>query len=325
VEEEDAVTQEPAPLNILAAAATSHDIEIIKLMGEELGVEDAMEIYKESRETPQCPHDIKITKQMGKELGVEDAMEIYKESRETPQCPHDIEITKQVGEELEMKNALELIKEYGETPECSHDTEITEPKDDTLEDSEEFYAVTPERSQDTIILEEETERRDSDILEQDAVTQEPATLNIIVQPAKQTGEKSEIEYTLEFNDELWVVTPEEPHCTELTEEELQQKKDEEGIQEVATQEPTPLEAAARTPELQAEDNLGVNTQQGGDEQVQTPYSGDTEILEEELQFEEDIQSVTQEPVSPEATEVAVEESLKDVAVTQEPATTQPQQ
>jgi hypothetical protein len=116
---------------------------------------------------------------------------------------------------------------------------------------------------------------------------------------------------------------------------LQQKKDEEGIQEVATQEPTPLEAAARTPELQSEDNLGVNvildTQQSGDEQVQTPYSGDTEILEEELQFEEDIQSqqqkdkedtVTQEPVSPIAMKVAAEESLKDVAVTQEPATLQ---
>ena len=70
----------------------------------------------------------------------------------------------------------------------------------------------------------------------------------------------------------------------------------------------------------------TNTQWSEDEQ--TIASGDTELLEEELYDGEDIQSqrqenkedtVTQEPVSPKAINVAAEENPRDVAATQEPA------
>ena len=65
-------------------------------------------------------------------------------------------------------------------------------------------------------------------------------------------------------------------------------------QDVVTQEPTSLEVAARTLEMQLEDNLEVDIipdmHWSEDEQVQTQSLGDTEILEEQLHTEEDIQS-----------------------------------
>ena len=58
------------------------------------------------------------------------------------------------------------------------------------------------------------------------------------------------------------------------------------IQDVVTQEPTSLEVAVRTLEMQQEDNLEVDIipdmHWSEDEQVQTKSSGDTEILEERL-------------------------------------------
>ena len=65
-------------------------------------------------------------------------------------------------------------------------------------------------------------------------------------------------------------------------------------QDVVTQEPTSLEVAARTPEMQLEDNPEMDIipdiHWSEDEQVYTQSSGDTEILEEQLHIEEDIQS-----------------------------------
>ena len=108
------------------------------------------------------------------------------------------------------------------------------------------------------------------------------------------GEELGIEDTLELNEELCTVTPECSQDTELIGEELQQQEDEGVSQDVATQEPTSLEVAARTPELQLEYNPGMDIMPdihwSEDEQVQTQSSGDTEILEEELHIEEDIQS-----------------------------------
>ena len=65
---------------------------------------------------------------------------------------------------------------------------------------------------------------------------------------------------------------------------MQQQEDEEVSQDVVTQEPTSLEVAARTPEMQLEDNPGMDIipdiHWSEDEQVHTQSSGDTEILEE---------------------------------------------
>ena len=128
-----------------------------------------------------------------------------------------------------------------------------------------------------------------------------------------------MEDTLELNEEFCTITPECSRDTKIIGEELQQQEDEEVSQDVVTQEPTSLEVAARTPEMQLEDNPGMDTildiHWSEDEQVQTQSSGDTKILEEQLHIEEDIQSqqqkdkedtVTQEPVSLEVTDVAVE-------------------
>ena len=83
-------------------------------------------------------------------------------------------------------------------------------------------------------------------------------------------------------------------------------------QDVVTQEPTYLKVAVGTLEMQQENNPEVDVipdmHWSEYEQVQTQSSGDTEILEEQLHTEEDIQyqqhkekeeqgSVTQEPVA----------------------------
>ena len=76
--------------------------------------------------------------------------------------------------------------------------------------------------------------------------------------------------------------------------ESQQQGNEEVNQDVATQEPTSLKIAAKTLEMQQESNLDLdiipNVDLGEDEQAQSQSLGDTEILEEQLHIEEDIQS-----------------------------------
>ena len=65
-------------------------------------------------------------------------------------------------------------------------------------------------------------------------------------------------------------------------------------QDFVTQEPTSLKVAVGTLEMQQENNPEVDVipdmDWSEDEQVQTQSSGDTEILEEQLHTEEDIQS-----------------------------------
>ena len=130
----------------------------------------------------------------------------------------------------------------------------------------------------------EPQRQDNDEIEQGAVTQEPASLSVLVQMADQMGEELGIEGTLEFNEEFCTTTPECPHDTETIEKEPQQQGDEEVSQDVVTQEPTSLEVAARTLEMQLEDNLEVyiipDMYWSEDEQVQPQSSVDTEIIEE---------------------------------------------
>ena len=68
----------------------------------------------------------------------------------------------------------------------------------------------------------EPQRKDNDEIEQGAVTQEPASLSVLVQMAEQMGGELGIEGTLGFNKELCTMTPEFSHDTEIIEEELQQ-------------------------------------------------------------------------------------------------------
>ena len=86
-------------------------------------------------------------------------------------------------------------------------------------------------------------------------------------------------------------------------------------QDVVTQEPTSLKVAVGTLEMQQENNPNVDAipdmDWSEDEQVQTQSSGDTEILEEHLHTEEDIQSQQQE------------EKEERGSVTQEPVASQP--
>ena len=82
--------------------------------------------------------------------------------------------------------------------------------------------------------------------------------------------------------------------TEILEMESQQQGDEEVNQDVSTQEPTSLKIVVGTLEMQQEINPEVDVipdmNWSEDEQVQIQSSGDMEILEEQLDTEEDIQS-----------------------------------
>ena len=128
---------------------------------------------------------------------------------------------------------------------------IGELKDEIMyDDGDRDGTVTPECSHDIEIIEAEPQRQDIDELEQGAVTQEPASLSILVQLAEKMGEEPGMEDTLELNEELYTVTPECSQDTELIGEELQQQEDEGVSQDVATQEPTSLGVAAGILELQ---------------------------------------------------------------------------
>ena len=70
--------------------------------------------------------------------------------------------------------------------------------------------MTPKPSQDTEPIEMETQQQNDDEVEHDAVTQEPISLNILVEVSTQMREEEEpgIENILEFNEEVCTVTPE---------------------------------------------------------------------------------------------------------------------
>ena len=91
-----------------------------------------------------------------------------------------------------------------------------ESKDEIMyDDGDRYCTVTPEFSHDIEIIEAEPQRQDIDEFEQGAVTQEPASLSILVQLAEEMGEEPGMEDTLEFNEELCTVTPECSHDIEL--------------------------------------------------------------------------------------------------------------
>ena len=130
--------------------------------------------------------------------------------------------------------------------------------------------MTLESSHDIEIIEVEPQQQGNDEIEQGAATQEPASLNVLVQVADQMGGEPGIEGTLEFYKELCTTT------LVLLLEEV--------IQDVVTQEPTSLKVAGGNLEMQQENNPEVDVipdmDWSEDEQVQTQPSGDTEILEE---------------------------------------------
>ena len=64
--------------------------------------------------------------------------------------------------------------------------------------------------------------KDNDEIEQGAITQEPASVSVLVQMTEQMGEELGIEDTLEFNKELYTTNLECSHDTEIIEEEPQQ-------------------------------------------------------------------------------------------------------
>ena len=67
--------------------------------------------------------------------------------------------------------------------------------------------MTLESSHDTEIIEVEPQQQGNDEIEQGAATQEPSSLNVLVQVADQKGGEPGIEGTLEFNKEVCTTTP----------------------------------------------------------------------------------------------------------------------
>ena len=131
----------------------------------------------------------------------------------------------------------------------------------------------------------EPQQQNDDEVEQDTDTQEPASLNILVEVATQMGEEEPgIENILEFNEEVCTVTPEPSQETEIIEMESQQQENEEFNQDVATQEPTSLEISVETLGMQQEANpimdIIPDLDLGEDEKMQSQSSGDTKIHEE---------------------------------------------
>ena len=62
----------------------------------------------------------------------------------------------------------------------------------------------------------EPQQQDDDEVEQGVDTQEPASLNILVEVATQIGvDEPEVENIPDFNEEVCTVTPEPSHDTEL--------------------------------------------------------------------------------------------------------------
>ena len=93
---------------------------------------------------------------------------------------------------------------------------------------DEDCTVTPEPSHDTEIIEMELQQQNNDEVEQDAVTQELASSNVLVQVAIQMREEEPgTEGTLEFNEEICTMTPELSQDTKILEMESQQQGDEE--------------------------------------------------------------------------------------------------
>ena len=79
---------------------------------------------------------------------------------------------------------------------------IAEPEDEVIHDFvEEVCTMTPEPSQGIEPIKMEPQQQNDDEVKQDADTQEPASLNILVEVSTQMGEEElGIENILEFNE-----------------------------------------------------------------------------------------------------------------------------
>ena len=99
-----------------------------------------------------------------------------------------------------------------------------EPEDEFIPDFvEECFTVTPKPSHDIEIIEMEPQQQSNDEVKQDADTQEPSSLNVLVQVSIQMKEEEpRIEDILEFNEEICTMTLELSHDTEILEMESQQ-------------------------------------------------------------------------------------------------------
>ena len=104
-----------------------------------------------------------------------------------------------------------------------------------LDFMDEDCAMTPEPSHDTEIIEMEPQQQNNYEFEQDADTQEPASLNVLVKVAVQMREEEPgIEDILEFNEDICTMTLELSQNIQVLEMEAQQQGDEEVNQDVAT-------------------------------------------------------------------------------------------
>ena len=151
-------------------------------------------------------------------------------------CPACGEIFKKKGHEIIFSTAQQPMstmeepaeKEDAATQEPSSLTTLaeaatnpmTEEKNDEIrnDDGDKDGTVNLECSHDIEMIEAEPQGQDTNELEQGAVTQEPATLNILVQLAEHGGEESGMEDTLEPNEKPCMVILECSHDTGLREE-----------------------------------------------------------------------------------------------------------
>ena len=103
-----------------------------------------------------------------------------------------------------------------------------EPRDEVNPDfMNEDCTVTPDSYHETEIIEVEPQQQGNDGVEQGAITQEPTSLNVLVQVAVQMREEEPgIENILEFNEEICTMTPELSHDVDILEMESQQGDEE---------------------------------------------------------------------------------------------------
>ena len=117
-EKEDAVTQEPASLNILVEVATNSVAEekkdeIMHNVGD-----------KDCTITPECSQDIEIVEAEPQGQGI-DILEQGAATQEPANLNILVQSAEQVGEEPGMEDTLELNEELCTvTPECFHDAEL---------------------------------------------------------------------------------------------------------------------------------------------------------------------------------------------------------
>ena len=319
-EEEDAVTQEPASLIILAEAATNTRAE------NEIRSDDGQE---DCNMDPECSQDIEMMEteprrqnidepeqgtvvsevQMGrgKESGMDDTLEPKEEfDIVNPECPHDAKLR----EELHPQEDEEAIQDVvTQEPTSLGIPEFQTEGIDIIPDIQYSEDEQTIASGDTEILEEELYDGE-DIQSQErgnesvAATQEPATqqLNSGMQVEDTATQEpvSQKAMEIEAEENLKSVAATQEPATQPLNPEMQ-------VEDTATQEPVSQKAM----EADAEESLKSIAA------TQEPATHEADV---EMQADQGEDTVTQEPVSQHAPIAAMEENPGDIAVTQEPAT-----